>query len=44
MDLSKCLHTLDHDIIIQQMQRKVTDGSVLHLVRQFLESEVMIGH
>lgn len=44
MDLSKCFDTLDHDIIIQQLKRKVTDGSVLRLVRLFLESGVMIGH
>ena len=44
MDLSKCFDTLDHDLIIQQLRRKVTDGSVLRLVRQFLESGVMIGH
>jgi RNA-directed DNA polymerase len=44
MDLSKCFDTLSHDIIIQQLKRKVTDGSVLRLVRQFLESGVMIGH
>jgi group II intron reverse transcriptase/maturase len=43
MDLSKCFDTLDHEIIIQQLKRKVTDGSVLHLIRLFLESGVMIG-
>jgi RNA-directed DNA polymerase len=44
MDLSKCFDTLDHEIIIQQLKRKVTDSSVLRLVRLFLESGVMIGH
>ena len=43
MDLSKCIDRLDHEIIIQQFRRKVTDGSVLNLLRQFLESGVMIG-
>ena len=43
MDLCKCFDTLNHDIIIQQLKRKVTDGSVLRLVRQFLESGVMIA-
>jgi len=43
MDLSKCFDTLDHDLIIQQFRRKVTDGSILHLLRSFLESGVMVG-
>ncbi len=44
MDLSKCsFDTLDHDLIIAHFREKVTDGSVLRLLRQFLESGVMIG-
>lgn len=43
MDLSKCFDTLDHDLILRQFRRKVTDGSILGLLRQFLESGVMIG-
>ncbi len=43
MDLSKCFDTLDHDLIIEQFRNKVTDGSILVLLRQFLESGVMIG-
>jgi group II intron reverse transcriptase/maturase len=43
MDLSKCFDTLDHDLIIEQFRRKVTDGSILILLRSFLESGVMIG-
>jgi len=43
MDLSRCFDTLSHDIIIEQFQRKVTDGSILRLLRLFLESGVMIG-
>ncbi len=43
MDLSRCFDTLDHDLIIEQFRHKVTDGSVLALLRQFLESGVMIG-
>lgn len=43
MDLSKCFDTLNHDLIISQFRRKVTDGSVLKLLRQFLESGVMTG-
>lgn len=44
MDLSKCFDTLDHDQILRQFRRKVTDGSVLGLLRQFLSSGVMVGH
>ena len=43
MDLSKCFDTLDHDLIIKQINKKVTDGSILQLIRSFLESGVMIG-
>ena len=43
MDLSKCFDTLNHDLIIRQFRRKITDGSILSLLRQFLESGVMIG-
>lgn len=44
MDLSKCFDTLNHDLIIRQFRQKVTDGSVLSLLRQFLQSGVMIGY
>ena len=44
MDLSKCFDTLDHDLILRQFRRKVTDGSVLGLLEQFLNSGVMVGH
>lgn len=44
MDLSKCFDTLDHKLILRQFRRKVTDGSVLGLLEQFLNSGVMIGH
>lgn len=37
MDLSKCFDRLDHDLILQVV-RRVSDGSVLGLIRQFLES------
>lgn len=43
MDLSKCFDTLDHGIIIQAFRRRITDGSILGLVRMFLESGVMTG-
>jgi len=44
MDLSKCFDTLDHDFILRQFRRKITDGSILALLKQFLQSGVMIGH
>ncbi|MDC0535916.1 group II intron reverse transcriptase/maturase [Francisellaceae bacterium] len=43
LDLSKCFDTLDHALIIQQVRNKVVDGSILNLIRLFLESGVMIG-
>ncbi len=43
MDLSKCFDTLNHDIIINQVREKVTDGSILNLIRLFLESGVMVS-
>lgn len=44
MDLSKCFDTLDHDLILRQFRRKVTDGSILGLLKQWLTSGVMQGH
>lgn len=44
MDLSKCFDTLDHDLIIRFMRKRVTDGSILKLVDKFLNSGVMIGN
>jgi len=41
MDLSKCFDTLDHEIIIRSVRKRVTDGSILNLVRMFLTSGVM---
>lgn len=41
MDLSKCFDRLDHDLILQGVNRKVSDGTVLCLIRQFLEAGVM---
>ncbi|MGP4945263.1 reverse transcriptase domain-containing protein, partial [Pseudoalteromonas nigrifaciens] len=43
MDLSKCFDLLDHALIIRSVRRKVTDGSILKLINQFLKSGVMIG-
>lgn len=43
MDLSKCFDTLNHDIILSQFEQKISDSSVLNLLRQFLESGIMKG-
>jgi RNA-directed DNA polymerase len=43
MDLSKCFDSLEHDIIIKAFRRRVTDGSILRLLKMFLKSGVMIG-
>lgn len=42
MDLSKCFDKLDHDLILKSIQRRVRDGSVLELIKQFLKSGVMV--
>lgn len=43
MDLSRCFDTLNHDLILSGLRKRVVDGSVLGLVRQFLQSGVMTG-
>ena len=43
MDLSKCFDRLDHEMIINGVKSRVTDGSILRLVKQFLSSGVMVG-
>jgi len=43
MDLSKCFDTLDHELIIKAVRKRVADGTVLTLIRRFLESGVMTG-
>lgn len=45
MDLSKCFDKLDHELILRSIRTRVTDGSVLELINQFLKSGVMVdGH
>lgn len=45
MDLSKCFDKLDHGLILSSIQKRVSDGSVLKLLSQFLKSGVMVdGH
>ena len=43
MDLSRCFDTLDHELILGGLRKRIADGSVLGLVRKFLQSGVMIG-
>lgn len=42
MDLSKCFDKLNHELIMQSIKRRVMDGSILSLVKQFLSSGVMV--
>jgi RNA-directed DNA polymerase len=44
MDLSKCFDCLDHELILKGVKCRVTDGSVLKLIKQFLCSGVMVGN
>jgi len=41
MDLSKCFDTLNHERIIEGVNRKISDGRILKLIRRFLEAGVM---
>lgn len=41
MDLSKCFDKLDHGLILASVKRRVTDSSILELIRKFLTSGVM---
>lgn len=41
MDLSKCFDTLDHTLILQSLNRKVSDGKVLNLIEKFLKSGIL---
>ncbi|MBN2543255.1 group II intron reverse transcriptase/maturase [bacterium] len=43
MDLSKCFDTLNHEIIISTIRKRVTDGSILKLIEMFLKSGIMRG-
>lgn len=43
MDLSKCFDMLDHDLIIKFVRKRISDGSILGLIKQFLSSGVMVG-
>lgn len=41
MDLSKCFDRLNHELILQEINRKISDGSILKLVKKFLVAGVM---
>lgn len=41
MDLSQCFDRLDHGLILKAVRRRITDGSILALIRMFLGSGVM---
>ncbi|WP_232300001.1 group II intron reverse transcriptase/maturase [Colwellia sp. MT41] len=43
MDLSKCFDMLDHELILKFVRKRITDGSILNLIKQFLNSGVMVG-
>ena len=41
MDLSKCFDTLNHDMIIDCVNERISGGKVLRLIRAFLESGIL---
>jgi RNA-directed DNA polymerase len=41
MDLSKCCDRLDHELILEGVNRKISDGSILKLIKKFLTVGVM---
>ncbi len=41
MDLSKCFDTLNHKFIMQSLNRKISDGTLLKLIEKILKSGVM---
>jgi RNA-directed DNA polymerase len=43
MDLSKCFDTLNHDLILRAFRRRIADGSILRLIRMFLQGGVMLA-
>ncbi|MGE4403683.1 MAG: group II intron reverse transcriptase/maturase [Desulfobulbus sp.] len=43
MDLSKCFDTLNHDLILRAFRRRIADGSILGLIRMFLQSGVLLA-
>lgn len=43
MDLSKCFDTLDHQLILQSVNLKVSDGKLLTVIEEILKSGVLDG-
>lgn len=43
LDLTRCFDTLDHDLILKSVRKRVRDGSILNLIRMFLQSGVITG-
>jgi len=43
MDLSKCFDMLNQDLILKFVRKRITDGSILNLIKMFLKSGVMVG-
>ena len=43
MDLSKCFDTLDHNLILRSVNRRVSDGKVLKLINLMLKSGILEG-
>lgn len=41
MDLSKCFDTLDHEMIVKAVNKRISDGKILKLIKAFLKSGVM---
>ena len=41
IDIAKCFDKLDHSLIMRAFRRLIADGSILNLIRMFLESGVM---
>ncbi len=41
MDLSKCFDRLDHELILKGVKQRISDGSLLKLIRKFLTAGVM---
>jgi RNA-directed DNA polymerase len=44
MDLSKCFDTLDHELLMKEVAKKISDGKVLSLIESFLKAGVMEGN
>lgn len=41
MDLSKCFDTLNHELIIKSVNKRISDGKVLKLIEAFLKSGIL---